>query len=179
MKWNIWNISFCIPTGNCGGNYTGPSGSFSSPSFPRNYPLDTICNYHINVHAGKSVSLSFRNFSLEDSNNCKYDRVEIIDGSDNKKYCGTALPPSYNSKTNSVTVKFVSDYSQVSKGFFLQYHTAASKWRITYSKFILINTLGQHHAKEAWKTLMQDVQYCWGISSAVLEDTISTVEGVQ
>lgn len=39
---------------------------------------------------------------------CSTDFVYLTDGQENKKYCGQKIPPSYTSKQNPITVRFVS-----------------------------------------------------------------------
>ncbi len=117
----VMNLFFSTET--CYGNFTGLSGNVTSPGHPNNYRSNTICTYSITVQAGMTVKLVFHSFSLEGEGHraCVYDSVQIIDGSTRRTYCGGVLPPPYQSKNNSLIVKFVSDSSVVSTGFYLRY----------------------------------------------------------
>ena len=46
-----WDIR-CFP-GSCGGTFSGPSGSITSPNYPNDYANNLDCVYHVNVAAGK------------------------------------------------------------------------------------------------------------------------------
>lgn len=62
----------------CGGTYSEPEGSFSSPSYPNAYPANKECVYTINQSPGSVVTLSFTAFDLEGSTNCIYDYLTVI-----------------------------------------------------------------------------------------------------
>uniref|UniRef100_A0A7E4UN52 CUB domain-containing protein n=1 Tax=Panagrellus redivivus TaxID=6233 RepID=A0A7E4UN52_PANRE len=56
-------------------------GSFNSPRYPDNYPLDTNCTYYIQGQPGDQILLYFEQFALfeeDDINNCD-DWVEVYD----------------------------------------------------------------------------------------------------
>ncbi|CAK5114740.1 unnamed protein product [Meloidogyne enterolobii] len=56
LEWNLKLVNFGIAGESIGGSnrcafrFHDPTGSFNSPRYPANYPLDTECTYHI-VHA--------------------------------------------------------------------------------------------------------------------------------
>ena len=63
--------------GSCGGNYSGPSGSFASPNYPGRYPAGNICKYNIEVPPGKTISLTFIYFDVEDAPSCNFDFIRV------------------------------------------------------------------------------------------------------
>ena len=101
----------------CDVTLNGPSGAFTSPGYPSNYPNNKKCQITITVDNGKLIILKFSAFDLEEFATCPFDFVEIIDGSRKEKYCGNTIPPAYKSKGNSILVKFESDSSVSKKGF--------------------------------------------------------------
>ncbi len=79
--------------------------------------------------AGKSVLLNFTKFDLEESSGCSYDYLQITDGTRSKKYCGNGgseLSP-FVSKTNKLTIRFRTDYSESRGGYFATYKTVDSE----------------------------------------------------
>lgn len=62
----------------CGGTFTSPTGSFSSPNFPDYYPNSRDCVFKIIVQVNMQILLNFTTFDLEGSPpSCSYDFVEI------------------------------------------------------------------------------------------------------
>uniref|UniRef100_A0A914KHY1 CUB domain-containing protein n=1 Tax=Meloidogyne incognita TaxID=6306 RepID=A0A914KHY1_MELIC len=71
----------------CAFRFHDPTGSFNSPRYPANYPLDTECTYHI-VHAStqqhmagisdKQILLHFKQFALFEDKECN-DWLKIFD----------------------------------------------------------------------------------------------------
>lgn len=60
----------------CGSPLTIPSGTFTSPGFPRNYPNNADCRFTITVPLGSVLILDFRTFETE---RC-HDYVQIMQG---------------------------------------------------------------------------------------------------
>lgn len=58
----------------CAFRFREPMGSFNSPRYPANYPLDTECTYHISAHqqiagiSDKQILLHFKQFALFEDN---------------------------------------------------------------------------------------------------------------
>lgn len=69
------------------------------------------------------VRIKFVKFKLETSADCKFDRVEILEGNvydESKligKYCGEKMPPVITSLSNLVTLRFASDWTTSNDGF--------------------------------------------------------------
>ncbi|XP_062995058.1 membrane frizzled-related protein [Elgaria multicarinata webbii] len=108
----------------CGGTLHGPEGSFSSPSYPADYPPNVLCKWHIQVMAGMAIQLKVEVLDVENSASCLYDRLEIYneqnadslwDGS--IKFCGSVTPATINSNSSRLQVIFVSDDNTAATGF--------------------------------------------------------------
>nr|CAD7261777.1 unnamed protein product [Timema shepardi] len=125
-----FKISYTLIEGilGCGGVLTGPAGSFSSPNHPDTYRENMECEWKIQLPVGERIQLTFLAFSLEDSNTCKFDFVEVRDG-DNidspliGRYCGSQLPPIAMSTSNNLVVKFRSDWSYSAEGFRISFQS--------------------------------------------------------
>lgn len=68
----------------CGETLTEPTGSFTSPGHPTDYPHGANCTWYISVPPGNLIRLSFTTFNMEYHTNCAYDYVDVYDN-------GTAL----------------------------------------------------------------------------------------
>ncbi|XP_061178089.1 cubilin-like [Saccostrea echinata] len=118
-----------IPDG-CGGNFSTPSGTLMSKNYPENYPHNTDCEWLITVQDTKTVVLTFDEFDVEGSSDCRYDYVAVYDGNNSNstelmKHCGRSLPvpPEYRSSGQYMYVKMRSDVSLSGKGFKAHYVT--------------------------------------------------------
>nr|XP_020470999.1 cubilin [Monopterus albus] len=107
----------------CGGDHSGPSGSFSSPGYPNRYPENRECIWYISTAAGSSVTLTIHEFDVEFHQNCNYDVLEVYGGPDMTapqlaKLCTTTSRPMQVSSTgNMLTVRFKSDAYVSGRGF--------------------------------------------------------------
>ncbi|KAM3834270.1 scavenger receptor cysteine-rich domain-containing protein DMBT1 isoform 5-T5 [Vipera latastei] len=109
----------------CGCKLTGPSGSFSSPFYPSNYPKNSYCVWDIEVEERRHVELRFEVFRVEITRFCILDFVEIFDGPfltspSFGKICWNPRK-SYLSSSNKMRIVFVSDSSVSEKGFLARY----------------------------------------------------------
>lgn len=101
----------------------GTEGTVSSMDFPRSYSNKAKCYWDINVAAGKLVHLHFLNFSLEESDLCLNDKLEISDETGSLgKFCGPVLPQDLVSDGNLLHLAFSSNDRVVDVGF-------AATWR--------------------------------------------------
>ncbi|XP_026057290.1 cubilin-like [Carassius auratus] len=111
----------------CGETLTEPTGSFTSPGHPTDYPHGANCTWYIAVQPGNLIRLSFTTFNLEYHTNCGYDYVDVYDngtaltGTLMGRFCGRAVPPSLTSTDSLMTVLLVSDSSLSAEGFSAEY----------------------------------------------------------
>ncbi|KAL1493429.1 hypothetical protein ABEB36_011486 [Hypothenemus hampei] len=115
----------------CGGNYFNPVGVIKSPGFPNNYCTNCVCTWVINVKPGNQIMLKTTNFSLEYTNVCAFDWLELRNGGSSSssligKYCGTTIPKTIISHTNQLYLKFVSDISKTDIGFRMEWTSATT-----------------------------------------------------
>lgn len=109
----------------CGGKFERTiGGNYTSPNFPDEYPVDTICKWTFNADYGVQLELVFDTFELEDSvnTNCNRDHLIIKNGAYASspvlmKTCGDRNPGKIKSASNSLIVIFKSDSLITSRGF--------------------------------------------------------------
>ncbi|XP_036915472.1 deleted in malignant brain tumors 1 protein-like [Sturnira hondurensis] len=118
------------PTTNysCGGFLSQPSGRFSSPFYPGNYPNNAQCVWDIEVQNNDCVTIVFRDMQFE--GNCNYDYIEVFDGPYHSspllaRLCQGARD-SFTSSSNFMSVRFVSDGSVTRRGFQADYYSSPS-----------------------------------------------------
>uniref|UniRef100_A0A673JSX7 CUB domain-containing protein n=1 Tax=Sinocyclocheilus rhinocerous TaxID=307959 RepID=A0A673JSX7_9TELE len=110
----------------CGETLTEPTGSFTSPGHPTDYPHGANCTWYISVEPGNLIRLSFTTFNLEYHTNCAYDYVDVYDNGHRHPliedlFCGRSVPPSLTSTDSLMTVLLVSDSSLSAEGFSAEY----------------------------------------------------------
>ncbi|KAH0623682.1 hypothetical protein JD844_006723 [Phrynosoma platyrhinos] len=119
----------------CGGHLSGPSGSFSTPLYPSNYPSNSRCVWDIQVAENHQVELLFEDFVLEITSRCIFDFIEIFDGISStapslEKTCYKAKKL-YVSSSNKMRVVFASDSSVNDRGFYAVYREVPPKSMVT------------------------------------------------
>ncbi|XP_041325991.1 adhesion G-protein coupled receptor G6 isoform X2 [Pyrgilauda ruficollis] len=101
---------------------TDPSGVFTSPCFPSDYPNSQACKWIIRAPHGFIIQLTFIDFDIEEAPGCIYDSLTLDNGESPMNLCGiTAKGLSYNSIGNEMIVSFKSDFSIQKKGFNASY----------------------------------------------------------
>ncbi|MED6286585.1 hypothetical protein CHARACLAT_007536, partial [Characodon lateralis] len=113
----------------CGGTYVGQSGEVQSPGFPgSNYPENSNCEWYLKGPTGHYLTLSYRNFSLQNSQGCAADYVEIreynVSGRLLGRHCGNNIPASVDTSDSFAYVRFVSDTSGNAAGFSLYFEAS-------------------------------------------------------
>ncbi|NXU73414.1 LRP3 protein, partial [Oreotrochilus melanogaster] len=105
--------------------HTERRGVIYSPSWPLNYPPAVNCSWYIKGDRGDMITISFKNFDLEDSQKCAVDWLMIGPSSKREEYkvCGSSIPPSFISARDHVWIFFHSDAasSGQAQGFRLSY----------------------------------------------------------
>uniref|UniRef100_A0A8C5WH00 Metalloendopeptidase n=1 Tax=Leptobrachium leishanense TaxID=445787 RepID=A0A8C5WH00_9ANUR len=108
----------------CGGAFYAPTKNFTSPGYPSKYSTNMKCTWTITAPAQSKVSLAVSDFQLEGMfiKKCLYDYLSIYNGPDADspllgKFCGTRYTSPIKSTGNTMYIEFVSDKSNVFRGF--------------------------------------------------------------
>ncbi|XP_053318135.1 ovochymase-1 [Spea bombifrons] len=102
------------------------SGEIRSPFYPKSYPNGMDCRWIVYSISGKRLKLQIHEFALEDSKNCTWDFLEILDGPNNVSkilvtLCGHKPALTLQSGGSFVTLHFHTDKSIVNRGFRIHY----------------------------------------------------------
>ncbi|XP_075694560.1 low-density lipoprotein receptor-related protein 3 [Rhinoderma darwinii] len=105
--------------------HTERRGVIYSPAWPLNYPPTMNCSWYIQGDHGDVITISFKNFDIQDSHKCIIDWLLIGPSSKREGYkvCGSTIPPAFISLRDHVWMFFHSDplSSGQSQGFRLSY----------------------------------------------------------
>uniref|UniRef100_A0A4X1VIJ0 Adhesion G-protein coupled receptor G6 n=1 Tax=Sus scrofa TaxID=9823 RepID=A0A4X1VIJ0_PIG len=143
----------CIPPSvwgcaNCRLVLSNPSGTFTSPCYPNDYPNSQACMWTLRAPTGYIIQITFNDFDIEEAPNCIYDSLSLDNGESQTKFCGaTAKGLSFNSSANEMHVSFSSDFSIQKKGFNASYIRVAVSLR--NQKVILPQTLDAYQVSVA------------------------------
>nr|XP_014435653.1 adhesion G-protein coupled receptor G6 isoform X2 [Pelodiscus sinensis]XP_014435657.1 adhesion G-protein coupled receptor G6 isoform X2 [Pelodiscus sinensis]XP_014435661.1 adhesion G-protein coupled receptor G6 isoform X2 [Pelodiscus sinensis]XP_014435663.1 adhesion G-protein coupled receptor G6 isoform X2 [Pelodiscus sinensis]XP_025033730.1 adhesion G-protein coupled receptor G6 isoform X2 [Pelodiscus sinensis]XP_025033736.1 adhesion G-protein coupled receptor G6 isoform X2 [Pelodiscus sin len=142
----------------CRISLSNPTGIFTSPCFPSDYPNSQACKWTLHAPPGFIIQITFTEFDIEEAPNCIYDSLTLDPGENQVKLCGvTAKGLSFNSTGNEMVVSFVSDFSIQKRGFNASYTRVAVTLRnqkviipqtpdvelVTVAKTVLIPELRQ------------------------------------
>ncbi|XP_015988183.2 adhesion G-protein coupled receptor G6 isoform X5 [Rousettus aegyptiacus] len=141
-KWKPSSLLFlyalytvCVPhlvwgCANCRVILSNPSGTFTSPCYPNDYPNSQACVWTLRAPTGYIIQITFNDFDIEEAPNCIYDSLSLDNGESQTKFCGaTAKGLSFNSSANEMHVSFSSDFSIQKKGFNASYIRVAVSLR--------------------------------------------------
>ncbi|XP_074844824.1 adhesion G-protein coupled receptor G6 isoform X2 [Carettochelys insculpta] len=114
----------------CKISLSDPTGIFTSPCFPSDYPNGQACKWTLLAPPGFIIQITFIEFDIEEAPNCIYDSVTLLTGENPVKFCGvTAKGLSFNSTGHEMNVSFVSDFSIQKRGFNASYTRVAVSLR--------------------------------------------------
>ncbi|XP_071829747.1 tolloid-like protein 1 isoform X2 [Apostichopus japonicus] len=136
----------------CGGLKTSLQGNISTPQYPNMYPRDKNCIWKISAPSSYHISLQFRDFQLEGTELCKYDFVEIRGGFSpdadriGNRLCGSDIPETVTSPSNTLYIQFKSDSTVSKKGFFATFFADMDECENNNGEcqHTCINTLGSY-----------------------------------
>ncbi|XP_063696850.1 cubilin homolog [Culicoides brevitarsis] len=133
-------VDFMNAKENCGGTFFSKSGYIRSPGWPHSYVNNKACEWIIQVPSNNQIQLSFKNFSVEESTDCKFDMLLIRNGAQKTSpligsFCGTTLPPNIRSFGNQLYLQFVSDGSRSEAGFEIEWTSASTGCGGTLSSY--------------------------------------------
>ncbi|BFZ22541.1 hypothetical protein BsWGS_25580 [Bradybaena similaris] len=116
----------CVDINDCNAVITEPTGYIVSANYPEMYPLNYNCHWTIQGTQNSVVSLSFSDFSVEQTDACDYDFVKVHDGNSESApvlglFCGNTLPPNVTTSGNTMFIIFKSDDSVNDWGFKAKY----------------------------------------------------------
>ncbi|XP_027674440.2 adhesion G-protein coupled receptor G6 isoform X5 [Chelonia mydas] len=114
----------------CRISLSNPTGIFTSPCFPSDYPNSQACKWTLRAPPGFIIQITFIEFDIEEAPNCIYDSLTLDTGENQVKFCGvTAKGLSFNSTGNEMIVSFASDFSIQKRGFNASYNRVAVSLR--------------------------------------------------
>ncbi|XP_030412317.1 adhesion G-protein coupled receptor G6 isoform X3 [Gopherus evgoodei] len=115
----------------CRISLSNPTGIFTSPCFPSDYPNSQACKWTLRAPPGFIIQITFIEFDIEEAPNCIYDSLTLDTGEKNQvKFCGvTAKGLSFNSTGNEMIITFASDFSIQKRGFSASYTRVAVSLR--------------------------------------------------
>ncbi|XP_069122184.1 cubilin-like [Argopecten irradians] len=113
-------------TATCNRTYSGYSGQIHSPGWPDNYPSYAYCEIRITGPPNTWISLYFNVFSVESHRSCRFDYLQVRNGSTASDpvaatLCGYALPDPIYGTGNSLWLGFRTDGSLTHSGFDITY----------------------------------------------------------
>uniref|UniRef100_A0A8C4LQK8 Adhesion G-protein coupled receptor G6 n=1 Tax=Equus asinus TaxID=9793 RepID=A0A8C4LQK8_EQUAS len=152
---------------------SNPSGAFTSPCYPNDYPNSQACMWTLRAPTGYIIQITFNDFDIEEAPNCIYDALSLDNGESQTKFCGaTAKGLSFNSSANEMHVSFSSDFSIQKKGFNASYIRVAVSLR--NQKVVLPLTLDAHQVSVAKSVSIPELSaftLCFEATKIGKEDT--------
>ena len=112
----------------CSDTYDKGKHEITSPNYPRDYHKSITCTWKLEAPHGRRIEIKFLDLYLEQSNDCKYDWINVYDGvSDSSpaikgKICGSKRPPDIVSSKNQLFLKFHTGGRSSKTHFKITYH---------------------------------------------------------
>ncbi|KAL7042861.1 hypothetical protein ACKWTF_001317 [Chironomus riparius] len=122
-----FEIEWDATTFGCGGVLSTAKGAIQSPNYPVSYPHNSQCEWRISVNEGSSIQIVFSDLDLEQHVECKYDFLEIFDGTDASaksfgKFCSSEHHPIHiETSGNHAMIRMNTDESHSGRGFHIKY----------------------------------------------------------
>lgn len=117
-------------TEGCGGYLTHEEGEFTSPNYPKAYPLNLVCEWIIEVEYGRNIEVNVIDLDIEASPGCEYDElVFALDSNYTNKIlsmCDRKTNITITGNGHKMYVKFFTDTSHSGRGFRATYRAAYS-----------------------------------------------------
>ncbi|XP_019382615.1 PREDICTED: adhesion G-protein coupled receptor G6 isoform X1 [Gavialis gangeticus] len=168
----IWMQQSVLGCYDCRVALTNPTGMFSSPCFPSDYPNTQTCKWTIQAPRGYIIQITFIDFDIEEAPNCIYDSLTLDTGGHEVKFCGvTAKGLSFNSTGNEMIVSFTSDFSIQKRGFNASYTRVAVSLR--NQKIVIPQTSGAETVSMAKTVSIPDLRQftlCFEATKAINDD---------
>lgn len=136
----------------CGGYIDQAIGTLQSPSFPDLYPPNKNCVWQIVAPDQYRITLNFSHFDMEGNNqDCEYDSIRVSSGVGRDSvvhgiYCGSTLPSSITSESNTLRIEFNSDNSVQKTGFHALFFTDKDECAVNNGgcQHVCKNTVGSY-----------------------------------
>ncbi|KAH8276594.1 hypothetical protein KR044_004736, partial [Drosophila immigrans] len=98
------------------------NASYTFNKYVGQYANNLDCSFVFKATAGFYLSVEFRSFHVQGSDNCSADYLEIRDGAgpfadDLGKFCGQELPPHLTTSQHTLFMRFVTDAAVTDTGF--------------------------------------------------------------
>ncbi|GLG98263.1 Cubilin homolog [Gryllus bimaculatus] len=159
--YGYFSASYSVIQGACGGNFTSEHGAFSSPEYPNTYSINSECVWTISTSPGNRVTVGFRAFELEQSDNCNKDYLEVRANSAEGNLIGVYCQdlPSNITASQTLWIKFHSDSDGTARGFLADYSLIHGNE--------LEGQSGQIASPLYPRPYLQESEYSWRVTVAV------------
>ncbi|XP_030381464.1 cubilin homolog [Scaptodrosophila lebanonensis] len=164
-----FNASYRIIESKCGGKMITKQGIIQSPQYPMPYPINSNCEWTIEVSPHHTINFELEDISLETGHSCGWDYLEAfdlsadgIDDSDGNRIfriCDVPENENMHSSSNLALVRFISDDSMQHRGFKLHYYESCGETRlIDETEFEYIDIARHVPSNETcvWKLIAAD-----------------------
>mgnify|MGYP000018708000 CR=1 FL=1 len=129
-----WKLTWTVDENVCGGEYTGDSGTITSPNFPNPPDTNRACRWHIIADMDRAVKLTFTSVNMGQLS-CYYDYIKVYNGiRDNSPLfwqgtiCYTTVPSPFISAGNTMRIDFQSSGYGYNAGFSANYVTNENRF---------------------------------------------------